>query len=291
VNTQEPLTDEQLSFTLNEDPLKEATTIKMERSVLKERIEKLESTRNAVSDSVYQKVRADYVTKLNQTTDRLVALKRELEKEEKVLLEKKGVIENRVKLHKENGEEAQLRHTLGELTEKQHQEILKSEKLEIERLEDALKKFQSALEKHKHIFEGENVPSKSQPEILKPQNTQVEDHTAKVNLATSRETTSPVSNSQKIVPELQVYENGKLIQKVALDKKIVIGRSPSNEVILKETKVSRKHAEIQMTAGKYILLDLESSNGTYVGGKKITEYILQPGDEIVIGNTRMIFKI
>lgn len=285
MNIQEPLTSEQISFTLNEDPLKEAATIKAERTLLRERIEKLENTRNAVSDSVYQKVRTDYLTKLNQTTDRLVALKRELEKEEKGLLEKKQSIAKRFTLHKENREEAQLRHTLGELTEKQHNEILKNENEEINRLEEAFKKIESALERHTNIFEGENL------EISRPQKTRAEDHTVKVNVEPSHNEAPPPSHSQKTVPELQVYENGKVIQKVTLDKKIAIGRSPSSEVILKETKVSRKHAEIQPAAGKYILLDLESSNGTYVGGEKITEHTLQSGDEIVIGNTKMVFTV
>ena len=281
----EPLTDEQISFTLNEDPLKEATTIKEERTILKERIEKLESTRNAVSDSVYQKVRADYITKLNQTTDRLLALKRGLEEEEKELLEKKKAIEKRFTLHKENMEEAQLRHTLGELTEKQHNEILKSENEEIDRLEDALKKIGAALERHTDIFEGENL------ETSKPKNTRAEDHTAKVRVEPLEEASASSTSLKKMPAELQVYENGKIIQTLTLDKKISIGRSPSSEVVLKEAKVSRRHAEIEPTAGKYMLLDLESSNGTYVGGKKVTEYALQPGDEIVIGNTKIIFKI
>jgi FHA domain-containing protein len=90
--------------------------------------------------------------------------------------------------------------------------------------------------------------------------------------------------------ELAVLENGKVIQTVVLDHNVCIGRSPSNDVVLKEPKVSRKHAEIQFVGGKYVLLDLESSNGTFVGGKKVAEYALQPNDEITIGNTKMVFK-
>jgi pSer/pThr/pTyr-binding forkhead associated (FHA) protein len=94
----------------------------------------------------------------------------------------------------------------------------------------------------------------------------------------------------KKIAELLVMENGKVLQTVPVDKTIEIGRSPANDVILKEPKVSRKHAEIHFVGGKYILLDLESSNGTFVGGKKITEHTLQTNDEITIGNTKMVFK-
>lgn len=68
-----------------------------------------------------------------------------------------------------------------------------------------------------------------------------------------------------------------------------IGRSPSNDVVLKEPKVSRQHAAINLYNGKYIMVDLKSSNGVYVNGSKIDETVLNAGDEISIGGYKFIF--
>jgi pSer/pThr/pTyr-binding forkhead associated (FHA) protein len=61
-------------------------------------------------------------------------------------------------------------------------------------------------------------------------------------------------------------------------------RLPDDE----QHRVGRKHAEIVLdpTTGDrtFILRDLESTNGTFVNGEKITERVLQPGDEIDIGH-------
>ncbi|GEM_PF-6236861 len=275
------LSDEEIVHTLNETLLKEASEIKAERKLLKERIHKLEETRSSVSDAVYQKVRSDYTTKQNQTTEKLLALRKDLEKEEKILLEKKVRIESSIKSHKEKIEESNLRHGLGEYTKKEFEEATDQATEEVKKLEGALKKLEEGLTRHREIFEGEELGSVASetPAPTKSGESKM-DSTSRIKLETSHK-----------VPELHVIENGKVTQMLPIDKTIQIGRSPANDVVLKEPKVSRKHAEIQSVGGKYVLMDLESSNGTYVGGQKIKEYILQPGDEIVIGNTKMIFKI
>lgn len=285
------LSDEEIAHTLNETLLKEASEIKAERKLLKERMNKLEETRSSVSDAVYQKVRADYTTKQNQTTEKLLALRKDLEKEEKILLEKKVRIESSIKSHKEKIEESNLRHSLGEYTKKELEEVTNQATQQTKKLEEALKKLDEGLSRHREIFEGEELPKepvKAPPSAPAhpPSEVSAKSTDSKID-STSR---IKLESTQK-VPELHVIENGKVIQMLPIDKAIQIGRSPANDVILKEPKVSRKHAEIQCVGGKYVLLDLESSNGTYVAGQKVKEYTLQAGDEIVIGNTKMIFKI
>ena len=104
------------------------------------------------------------------------------------------------------------------------------------------------------------------------------------------ESTSRVKLEAKKPAQLVVTESGKPAQTVTLDRTITIGRSPANELVLAEAKVSRQHAQIQVLGDKYVLLDLESSNGTFIGDKKITEHLLSPGDEIRIGKTTLVFK-
>ncbi|HEX5035147.1 MAG TPA: FHA domain-containing protein, partial [bacterium] len=70
-----------------------------------------------------------------------------------------------------------------------------------------------------------------------------------------------------------------------------IGRSPSNDIVLKESKVSRQHAAINYIGGNYVLVDLKSSNGVFVNGKKIEEAALRDGDEVSVGSFKFQFNL
>ena len=71
---------------------------------------------------------------------------------------------------------------------------------------------------------------------------------------------------------------------------VTIGRSPTNQIVIKEEQASRKHAEIFMTDGIWTVRDLDSRNGTAVGEDRVTgDRALTPGDVIWIANTQMAF--
>jgi pSer/pThr/pTyr-binding forkhead associated (FHA) protein len=70
-----------------------------------------------------------------------------------------------------------------------------------------------------------------------------------------------------------------------------IGRSPSNDIVLKESKISRQHASINFHNGNYVLVDLKSSNGVYVNGKKVEEAALKDGDEVSVGSFKFQFNL
>src|SRR5439155_1286905 len=61
---------------------------------------------------------------------------------------------------------------------------------------------------------------------------------------------------------------------------LLIGRDPQNDVVLDDRRVSRKHAEIRLRLGRYTLYDLQSTNGTYVNGRRVAEKVLDDGDKI-----------
>lgn len=64
---------------------------------------------------------------------------------------------------------------------------------------------------------------------------------------------------------------------------IYLGRVRANDVILPKGNVSKKHARIFVKDGRFILVDLKTTNGTYVNGRKITSPLLvQGGDTIYI---------
>jgi hypothetical protein len=80
-------------------------------------------------------------------------------------------------------------------------------------------------------------------------------------------------------------------QRVVLgEQPVVIGRQPECNIQLHDTNVSRRHAEIRPRGTGYVLVDLGSTNGSRVNGMRVSEHVLQDGDEVLIGNTRMVFE-
>ena len=66
---------------------------------------------------------------------------------------------------------------------------------------------------------------------------------------------------------------------------VLIGRVKGNDIVLPKTNVSKRHSRIVIKDGKIILIDLKSTNGTFVNGRKITSpQVMQDGDKIYIGD-------
>jgi len=71
---------------------------------------------------------------------------------------------------------------------------------------------------------------------------------------------------------------------------VTIGRAPTNQVVLKDERCSRHHAELFVCDGQWTLRDLESRNGTAVGEQAVKQdYALSPGDLIRIGSSQLAF--
>ncbi|MEQ8211109.1 MAG: sigma 54-interacting transcriptional regulator [Lacipirellulaceae bacterium] len=71
---------------------------------------------------------------------------------------------------------------------------------------------------------------------------------------------------------------------------LTIGRAPTNAVVVKDERCSRNHAEVFSAGGEWQLRDLDSRNGTTVGGERVRGDVkLAPGDLIQIGNSQMAF--
>src|SRR5215470_19474649 len=80
-------------------------------------------------------------------------------------------------------------------------------------------------------------------------------------------------------------------REVALSRTIVsIGRDPSNDVVLPDAMVSRRHAVIEYRGSQYFLRDCNSSNGSLVNGDRVSERNLRDGDLVAIGSARILFK-
>jgi uncharacterized RDD family membrane protein YckC len=69
-----------------------------------------------------------------------------------------------------------------------------------------------------------------------------------------------------------------------------IGRDPSNDVVLPDALVSRRHAVVECRGTQYVIRDCNSSNGSLVNGDRVTEQPLKDGDLLSIGTARMLFR-
>lgn len=80
-------------------------------------------------------------------------------------------------------------------------------------------------------------------------------------------------------------------QRVPLSNQVVsIGRAPDSTIVLGDQNASRRHAEIRPIEGRFALVDLGSTNGTWVNGRRIAEQILDDGDELTFGQTILRYE-
>jgi hypothetical protein len=70
----------------------------------------------------------------------------------------------------------------------------------------------------------------------------------------------------------------------------VLGRNSDCTVPLADPRASRRHAEIRATADGFLVVDLDSMNGTKVNGVPVREHVLHDGDEIAVGAIVMRFE-
>jgi adenylate cyclase len=90
--------------------------------------------------------------------------------------------------------------------------------------------------------------------------------------------------------QLLIYSRNQEPRPVALEETVLtIGRGQDNGIVLDGSFVSTDHAELRFQDGKYVLKDLDSTNGTLVNGKTIAEKQLAEGDKITIGHYDLVF--
>ena len=73
-------------------------------------------------------------------------------------------------------------------------------------------------------------------------------------------------------------------------RSFVIGRSRECDLRVTDGNASRRHAEIVQEGSVYVLVDLGSTNGTELNGRRVTRHELADGDRITIGATDLVFS-
>lgn len=96
---------------------------------------------------------------------------------------------------------------------------------------------------------------------------------------------------QAAMAEVSVIFGGQDQGKYALEKdRMVVGRDPACEITIDNLGISRQHCAFEIRGDSFLIQDLGSSNGTYVNGKKVSQFFLNDGDEVVIGKYTLRFS-
>jgi hypothetical protein len=73
--------------------------------------------------------------------------------------------------------------------------------------------------------------------------------------------------------------------------RVVVGRSREADIVLQDPNVSRRHAELRRGDGGWQIVDLGSTNGIKVNGRRVDNQQLSAGDQITIGVTDLTFEL
>jgi len=73
-------------------------------------------------------------------------------------------------------------------------------------------------------------------------------------------------------------------------RRVLVGRSRECDIQLEDPNVSRRHAEVRQEGASYWLVDLDSTNGVEVNGRRLKRAKLESGDRLTIGATELLFR-
>ena len=88
---------------------------------------------------------------------------------------------------------------------------------------------------------------------------------------------------------LRSAETGPITHELT-EETITIGRSPDNMIVLDDSSVSGRHAQLERSGDAYRLKDLDSTNGTRVNNETIAEVTLRVGDRLRFGKVEARFE-
>ena len=108
--------------------------------------------------------------------------------------------------------------------------------------------------------------------------------------ATLAQSLVPMTLTNNAIPRLVVHTANRTWDVPLAQDALSIGRHPSNDLVLDQARASRSHARIERVGDGFLLRDLNSTNGTYLGAERIEQQGLRSGDTIRIGDARLVFK-
>lgn len=76
----------------------------------------------------------------------------------------------------------------------------------------------------------------------------------------------------------------------AIDQPMTVGRLPVCDIPIQEPTLSRCHVRLSPTPEGMLVQDLGSTNGTYVNGRRVSQWIARPGDELRLDCIRFLIE-
>ncbi len=93
------------------------------------------------------------------------------------------------------------------------------------------------------------------------------------------------------VTEIEVRADGETVSVQSFPTgRIIIGRSPDNEIYIKSKFVSRHHAQLISDDQGCVIEDLNSTNGVFVGERQVKKYRLRDGDVVSLGVHQLVYR-
>jgi Protein of unknown function (DUF3662)/FHA domain len=105
---------------------------------------------------------------------------------------------------------------------------------------------------------------------------------------------SPSRDARRIEPvddRRQALLVGGGRRNVLSGSRVVLGRSREADIVIQDPNVSRRHAEVRRDDGGWQIVDLGSTNGIKVNGRRVANQPLREGDQITIGVTDLTFEL
>ena len=112
-------------------------------------------------------------------------------------------------------------------------------------------------------------------------------------ISAPRSITTPPASSRPLLATLEVVSTGVLKgQRFEVRSPLAhVGRGAHNDVVLPDESVSDAHAKLQKREAGWYVVDMGSTNGTYVGGRRIeTEYKLEGAPDLRFGGVKVAFR-
>ena len=108
--------------------------------------------------------------------------------------------------------------------------------------------------------------------------------------ATLARSTLSMTLSDTSATRLAIHVPGRTWEVPLAQDALLIGRQAGSDVVLDLPRVSRHHARIEAQGRAYVIRDLGSTNGVWVGSQRIEQHTLRDGDTIRIGSAQLVFK-
>jgi hypothetical protein len=298
--------------------------------MIKDRFDKVEEYRNQVSPQVFEKVKSDYNERLQQATADLLTKKVEVDSEVDVMQQSFNKAAKQLQEQKHALEELDLRFKLGEFSDTEYKNETSELRDKVEKLSEIVASIEEGMNRYRSLFEDvELAPSRKSPapqkQVHPVERSREYSNTGDLKIedtGSSSVKAIDIGPEEEEEPNTQIEENDAFEDELSLESPDIksmkqgtdisarlvmiagedagtsypltgttsIGRAESSTIRINDSRVSRQHSRIQKHGEEYIIIDLHSSNGTYVNGQKIDEYVLAPGDEIQIGDTVLQFQ-